>query len=117
MFVTVYVYRVADDHVDRVLEINAAASARYVELGALDDQTLATVDAGPKYGCAGLAELIEVAEGEQLFFGLATFRDAEHHAEVMAAVDADPIIDDLFAQMTDVVDLTRFVRADFASPG
>jgi uncharacterized protein YbaA (DUF1428 family) len=52
-------------------------------------------------------------EDEELFIGLSRFQDRNHHDEVMAKVDADAQINDLYAEMLTLLDMSRVVRGKF----
>ncbi len=109
----IYIYRLKRDRLDSFLDIQRQAAAIYKEHGALDDETLQAVDLTPRYGCAGFADAFSAADDETICVGLARYRDRAHHDEVMARVNADPRIDTLFAEVTDVIDLAHVVLGEF----
>jgi len=108
-----YVYRMPPDRVDEFVRIQRAAAAIYVEHGAVDDETLVATDVSPRYGCRGLGEAIGAGTGEAVLIGLSRFRDRAHHDEVMERVNADPRIDDLFAEVGDVIRIDQIARGEF----
>lgn len=114
MFTAVYIYRVPREHVGAFLAIQREALAIYRAHGALDDETLAPVSLAAKYGCAAFDDALPVAPGEEIFISLGRFRDRAHHDAVLARVDADPRIGELYAAVGGLLDIVRIARGEFA---
>lgn len=114
MYLAIYIYPVRTARVGRFLEIQREAAAICAEHGALDDSTFAPRDLDAKYGCLDMPGAVDLREGEEVFVGISTFRDRAHHDEVMARVDADPRIDELYEAITGLVDVGRIRRGEFA---
>ncbi|MEM7092459.1 MAG: DUF1428 family protein [Actinomycetota bacterium] len=114
MYTLAYLFQVEEERVDDFLRIQRQASRIYLEHGALDDETLAPADETPRYGLRSFRDALDLPEGSRPFIGLARFRDEAHHDEVMALVDADPRIDDLFAKMQGVIRISEVAFGDFA---
>jgi uncharacterized protein YbaA (DUF1428 family) len=72
-------------------------------------------DIAPKYGCLGLGDTVPAADDEIVFIGIDGFRDQAHFREIMPRIDADPRINELFAEIQKVVDLATIVRGEFES--
>ena len=114
MYTVVYLFPVHRSNVPTFLRVQKEAGEIYVRYGALTDETLAPVDVGAAYGCAGFASLLELREGEDLYMGLSRFHDRAHHDAVMAKVDADVRIGALYTEMMGVLEMPRVVRGAFA---
>ena len=114
MYTVVYLFPVHRSNIPTFLRVQKAAGEIYLRYGALADETLAPVDVGAAYGCAGFSSLLELREGEDLYIGLSRFRDRAHNDAVMAKVDADVQIDALYAEMSSVLEMPRVVRGAFA---
>ena len=115
MYRSFYIFRVPKEHVAEFLRINREAGAIYREHGALETEMTRATHLDPKYGCTGLVDLLKASDEEVVFVGVDGFRDPDHHTEVMAKVDADPRINELFAEIQKVIDLSTVVRAELES--
>ena len=113
MYTVVYLFRVPKPNVTAFSRVQHEAGEIYRRYGALDDETLAPSKLGAAYGCAGFSDVTELKEDEELFIGLSRFRDRTHHDEVMAKVDADAQINDLYVEMLTLIDMSRVVRGEF----
>ena len=113
MYTVIYLFPVARANVEGFFRVQREAGAIYKRYGALDDETLAPLNLEAAYGCAGFGSVFELKENEELFIGLSRFRDRNHHDEVMAKVDADPKIGDLYTEMLTLIDMSRTVRGEF----
>ena len=60
-----------------------------------------------------MTDALEVGEDEVLFIGLSRFHDRAHHDRVMAQVDADERIGELYGQVTRLLDVGRVLRGEF----
>lgn len=114
MYTVVYLFPVHRSNVPTFLRVQKEAGEIYLRYGALADETLAPVDVGTAYGCAGFSGLLELREGEDLYVGLSRFHDRAHHDAVMAEVDADVRIDALYTEMSNVLEMPRVVRGAFS---
>jgi uncharacterized protein YbaA (DUF1428 family) len=115
MYLAVYLYPVLRDRADDFLRVIRAAGDVYVEHGATAVEVLTATELGSAYGCAGLASVLQIWPGERVFVSLDRFRDQGHRDEVMAKVGTDARIDDLYAELADLIDLHRVVRGEFDS--
>ena len=113
MYTSIYVYRVPRKNVEAFLRIQQKAASIYRRYGALRDESFAPVHLEAKYGCVSFSDTFRVEEGEQVFIGMSRFRDRAHHDEVMARVDSDQVINELYESMTALIDLGCVVRGEF----
>jgi len=113
VFASVYIYRVPRQNVDAFLSVQREAAAIYRQHGAADDETYAARDLEPKYGCAGFMQVLATEGDEELLIGLTRFQDQAHRDRVMARVDADPRINQLYNKVTTLLDVGRIVRGEF----
>lgn len=115
MYRLLYIFRVPKQHVQQFLRINQEAAAIYRCHGALESEVMRAADIGPKYGCLGIGDTMQASDNQVVFIGIDGFRDQAHCREVMPKVDADSRINELFAQIQQVVDLSTVVRGEFES--
>jgi uncharacterized protein YbaA (DUF1428 family) len=113
MFASVYIYRVPRESVQAFLRVQRQAAKITRQYGALDDETWGPVDLAAKYGCSAFGDSLTVAQGEDVFLGLSRFRDEAHHDEVMQQIDSDPRINELYDELTGLLDVRRVVRGEF----
>jgi uncharacterized protein YbaA (DUF1428 family) len=113
MYSSIYIYCVAVERVAAFLRVQQAALTIYREYGAIDDATYAPTDLTAQYGSVGFTDIIAVAANEQIYISVSSFRDRAHHDQVMAQVDADPRIDQLYQEMLGIIDISRMVRGEF----
>ncbi|MCE7986646.1 MAG: DUF1428 family protein [Caldilinea sp. CFX5] len=113
MFSSIYIYRVPQNNVAEFLRIQAAAAVIYRQYGALDDETFVPVNLDAKYGCIALDDEIALRPDERIFISVSRFRDRTHHDAVMAQVDNDPEITQLYQQITKILDVSRILRGEF----
>ena len=113
MFTSIYIYRVARENVEAFLRVQQQAAAIYQRCGALEDETFALANSGAKYGCAAFSDVLDVGEEEQVFISISRFRDRAQHDEVMARVDADDRISELYKEVTELLDVGHVVRGEF----
>lgn len=114
MYTAIYIYRVPSENVEAFLKVQREAAAIYLQHGALDDETLAPSHLEAKYGCVAFPDALEAGQGEEVFVSLSRFRDRAHHEEVMGRVDADDRIDDLYEEITGLMDVGRVARGEFS---
>ena len=112
MYTVIYMFPVPKPNIEAFTRVQREAGEIYKRYGALDDETLAPFNLGAAYGCAGFSSISELKENEELFIGLSRFRDRNHHGEVMAKVDADPQINNLYEELTSL-GMSRVVRGEF----
>ena len=67
-----------------------------------------------KYGCVAFSEAFDVKQDEQVFASLSRFRDRAHHNQVMAKIDSDDRINELYDEVTKLIEVSRVVRGEFA---
>ena len=113
MFISIYIYRVPHENVDVFLRVQREAAAIYRRYGAIDDATFAPVNLEAKYGCAGFPGALDIREGEEVLIGLSSFHDRPHHDTVMAQVDRDERISELYEEVVGLMDVGRVVRGEF----
>ncbi len=113
MFTLVYLFRVPEQNIGAFLSLQREASTIYREHGALEDETLAPVDLDSRHGCKVFADELEIKKNEKIFMGLSRYKDSAHHEEVMARVDSDQRIDELFGKVTNLLDIKRVIYAQF----
>jgi uncharacterized protein YbaA (DUF1428 family) len=113
MYSSIYIYPVPAGREDEFLEIQREALEIYRAAGAIDDATYRPVMVDDRYGCLGFGHAVELRDGERVWISVSFFRDREHHDAVMAHVDADERIDQLFERIQQVVDVGRVVRGEF----
>lgn len=113
MFTSIYIYPVPRENVDAFLLVQREAATIYQQYGALDDETYAAVDLDSKYGCGAFVDVFDIKDDEEVFIGFSRFRDRAHHDEVMAKVDSDQRINELYDKVTTLLDVGRVVRGEF----
>ena len=113
MFISIYIYRVPRENVDVFLRVQRDAAEIYRRCGAIDDVTFAPVNLEAKYGCAGFTGALDIREEEEVFIGLSSFHDRKHHDTVMAQVDRDERISELYEEIAGLMDVGRVVRGEF----
>ena len=113
MFISTYIYRVPRENVDVFLRVQQEAAAIYRHHGAIDDATFAPVNLEAKYGCAGFTDAFDTREGEEVFIGLSSFHNRLHHDTVMAQVDRDERIGELYEKVASLLDVDRVIRGEF----
>jgi uncharacterized protein YbaA (DUF1428 family) len=113
MFISIYIYRVPRENVGVFLRVQRDASEIYRRHGAIDDVTFAPVNLEAKYGCAGFTDALDIREEEEVLIGLSSFHDRPHHDTVMAQVDRDERISELYEAVASLLDVGRVVRGEF----
>ena len=113
MFISIYIYRVPRENVDVFLRVQRDAAGIYRRYGAIDDETFAPVNLEAKYGCAGFTGALDISEGEKVFIGMSSFHDRLHYDTVMAQVDRDERISELYEEVASLLDVGRVVRGEF----
>ena len=117
MYRSFYIFRVPKQHVEAFVRINQEAIAIYRRYGALEGGLMGAAQLDAKYRCTGWADALQAGEDEAVFVSFDGFRDAAHHQEVMAKVDADPRINELFAELQKLIDLSNVLRGEFEDVG
>ncbi len=116
-YVALYSFRLRAPNVQRFLEIQLEAAEIQRRHGALSDATYASVDTGAKYGLSTLGEALGAERDDVVFVEVAAFRERAHHDEVMARVDTDERIAELYREVTALIDLSRCARAELEPAG
>ena len=116
MYLEIYLYPVLKDNQERFLEINREAERIYKAYGAIESDTYTAVSIQPEYGCAGLITAVELHENEIMMLEINRYHHKEHHRQVLEKVDNDERINELYSQMTKVIDMSRTVRGEFGVP-
>lgn len=115
MVVAVYLVRVPKKNVKDFFRINKEAGEIYQRYGAEDSRVFEATDTAAKYGCMGIADALPTRDDEVVYLGCDAFNDAAHQAEVMDRVDIDPRINERFAEIQNVIDLSRVIRGAFTT--
>ncbi|WP_099157626.1 DUF1428 family protein [Virgibacillus ndiopensis] len=115
MYTVIYLYRVKKMHTQQFIDINEKAGEIYIAHGALEDNTYRADKLDGEHDCTGLLDIIEVAENEDVFFGQSVFRNKSHYEEVMKNVNNVEKIDQLFKEMTNIIDLSKVISATFTT--
>ncbi|SFB16297.1 Protein of unknown function [Lentibacillus halodurans] len=115
MYTVIYLYRVKQEHVQTFTNINSQASEIYLSNGALEDNTYRAEDLNGNYGAKGLIDVIQKEKNEEIFFGQSVFRNKSHHDDVMAQVNQNPEIKELFDDITNIINLSNVVTATFTT--
>jgi uncharacterized protein YbaA (DUF1428 family) len=113
MYVQVYVYPVARKNTSAFLRIQREAGDLYKNYGAVDDETFGPANLEPKYGCEAFPELLNLKQDETVFFSITRFRDRAHQDQVMSSVNVDKRINELYNQVSELIDLSRVIRGEF----
>jgi uncharacterized protein YbaA (DUF1428 family) len=113
MFTSVYFCRVPLQNRTQFLEIQRKAAAIYVRHGAIGDWTFGPDNLDSKYGCSSFLTEITTQRGEELFFSLSLFHSRADHDRIMATVDNDPEIAELYLAIGKAIDLSRVIRGEF----
>ena len=113
MYTAVYIYRVPKRNTAAFLRVQKEASEIYKRYGALADETFSLILSEAKYGCAAFPIALDVGEDEEVFLGLSRFLDRAHHDKVMAQVDKDDRINELYSEVIALFDIARVVRGEF----
>ncbi len=111
-YVALYAFRIPAANVERFLAIQREAAELQRRHGGADDVTYTCMDSGSKYGLKTLGDVLGAERDEVVLVEVATFRDRSQHDEVMARIDADPRIGELYREVTELVDLSRCVRSE-----
>jgi uncharacterized glyoxalase superfamily protein PhnB len=110
MYQAFYLYHVPIENVDRFLRIIGEASEIYLRYGAGESMTMLVTDGQAKYGCRGLSDLLQASPEEKLFVGIDSFRDLDEFRLLMARIDADPRIVELYNEIQQVIDVGKIAR-------
>lgn len=113
MYAAVYFYRVPASKQEQFVTLQRKAAEIYEQHGALSDWTFEADDLAAAYGCRSFDDEIETDDEEVLYFSISQFESEEHHDEVMAAVDEDPTIHELYEEISGIIDVDRAVRGEF----
>lgn len=113
MFISLYFYRIPKNQIDEFIRIQKKSAEIYRKYGAVDDWTFGAEDLTSKYGCDSFLNSIRIEPTESLFLSLSQFVSREEHDRVMALVDCDPEIANLFEEACIVMDISRVIRGEF----
>ena len=116
MYLEIYLYPVMEENLEQFLKINRAAEQIYKEYGALDSETYTASSIEPEYGCLGMASAVELRDSEVLMLEINRYHHQDHQRQVLEKVDKDERIENLYDQMTKVLDMSRTVRGEFKLP-
>lgn len=113
MYLSIYLYPVPSEKVSDFLRVLEAASNIYREFGCSGIEILEEADLSAAYGCMGIEDSMETQFGERIFMSIHRFNDRSHRDEVMAMVDADKRINNLYTEIAGLIDMKRVVRGEF----
>jgi len=113
MYSSIYLHRVPHYNIDAFVHILNAAAKLYGEHGAVACRLYAPKNMAAKYDCLPFGDVITIAEHEHFFIEVNEFHDLAHHDVVMAKVDADPRIHQLYEDLKVIVDVSCIVRGEF----
>ncbi|WP_416144654.1 DUF1428 family protein [Planococcus koreensis] len=116
MYLEIYLYPVLEENRERFLKINREAEQIYKVYGALESETYAAASTEPEYGCLGMASAVELRDSEVLMLEINRYHHQVHQRQVLEKVDKDERIENLYDQMTKVIDISRTVRGEFHLP-
>ncbi len=113
MLVQLYIYRVPKENVSTFLQIQREAANLYKKYGALDDETFEPSNLESKYGCVAFPDALSVQDNELIFFSVTRFHNKSHEDQVMAKVNSDEKINELYDRVTRLIEINRVVRGEF----
>ena len=113
MLVQLYIYRFPKAHVSTFLQIQKEAASLYKKHGALDDETFKPSNLESKYGCIAFPDALNVKDDELIFFSVTRFHNRSHEDQVMAKVNSDERISELYDRVTHLLEINRVVRGEF----
>ncbi|MGY0692561.1 DUF1428 family protein [Virgibacillus sp. FSP13] len=115
MYTVIKIYRVNKIHKQQFLDINERASEIYLANGALEDTTYLADNLNGQQGYMGLLDIINVADDELVFFGQSVYRNKSHFEDVRNHVNDEKELDQLYDELTKIVDFSRIVNASFTT--
>ncbi len=113
MLAQLYIYRVPKQSVSAFLLIQKEAANLYKKYGALEDETFKHSSLESKYGCIAFPDALNVKDDEQIFFSVTRFHNKSHEDQVMAKVNSDERINELYDEVTHLIEINRVVRGEF----
>ncbi|MDD4975302.1 MAG: DUF1428 family protein [Bacteriovorax sp.] len=113
MFTSLYFYRVPKKNVDLFLNIQKKSSEIYKKYGAIDDWTFGPDNLKEKYGCSSFLKEISLLPNEELFFSLSLFETKDEHDRIIALIDSDKEISNLYEKISELIDISKVVRGEF----
>jgi uncharacterized protein YbaA (DUF1428 family) len=113
LLVQLYIYRVPKENASAFLQIQKEAASLYKKYGALDDETFKPSNLEPKYGCIAFPDALNLKDDERIFFSVTRFHNKSHEDQVMAKVNSDERINDLYDRVTHLIEVNRVVRGEF----
>ena len=111
-YILTYIYRVPLKYEKQFLIIQKEAGKLYEDYGALSDVTYEGTSLNDKYGCTGISSIIPIVD-EKIFLGISKFKDKAHHDEVMAKVDKDLRINQLYDELCKILDIKKIIRGGY----
>ncbi len=115
MYTVIKIYRVNKINKQQFLDINERASEIYLANGALEDTTYLADNLNGQQGYMGLLDIINVADDELVFFGQSVYRNKSHFEDVRNHVNDEKELDQLYDELTKIVDFSRIVNASFTT--
>lgn len=113
MFSSIYCYRVPKKNIETLLLVQKKSSDIYKKYGAIDDWTFGPENLLAKYGCCSFPGEISVGADEELFFSLSLFKSKEDHDRIMPLIDQDSEIENLYNEISKLIDLSKVIRGEF----
>jgi len=113
MYTSIYIHRIPRAHREEILAIITEASRLYREIGDVECTFLHPADLAAKYGCASFMDGISLEENEDVIVELNSFRNKSEHDAIMELTDQNERINELYDQLTKLMDVTRIIRGEF----
>lgn len=114
---SISVYPVPEDRVAEFLAIRREARAIAQGHGCLEEVTWVAVSDVPEYGHSSFAQRLSLSPGERVLVGVSSYRNREHHDEVMGLIEVDERAAELDERMVALLDVARVARAEFEQGG
>ncbi len=113
MYAVFYLHRINQRNVDTFLRVLHGAATVFYHYDVVACHVYEPTNLVAKYGCTSFLETIDLASDEQLFIEINIFRNKEHHDSIMPLIDADPQINQLYDELTSIVNTRRLIRGEF----
>lgn len=113
MYLEIYLYPILKENKEKFEEITQKAGSIYKEYGVIEDEFFTATYTKARFGCSGMADAVEIHEGEVLMLEISRYHDKQHHSQVLEKVNNDDRIEGLYDQVTNIIDVSRVVRGEF----
>ncbi|UCE28012.1 MAG: DUF1428 family protein [Candidatus Coatesbacteria bacterium] len=113
-YLQLYIYRVPKNGVKEFLEISSRARTIYEKHGASGEEIFRLADGAQRYGLTGVSDVVPTSGNEELWVGLNFYESSKRCEEIMAAVDEEPEITELFKRAVNLIgSADRVIRGEF----